>query len=119
MFVNNDTVSKGMVKYASNLAKESIVDVTGKVYVPKEPVQGCSQSQASSLSLQTAAAWVYPTAADPLILLDIRAPGIRTACQECLHILAVDCLRLGRLVPLHTVQLWFDCWGLGVAALVI
>ena len=56
MFVNNDTVSKGMVKYASNLAKESIVDVTGKVYVPKEPVQGCSQSQASSLTLHTAAA---------------------------------------------------------------
>ena len=45
MFVNNETVSKGMVKYASNLAKESIVDVSGKVFVPKEPVQGCSQSQ--------------------------------------------------------------------------
>ena len=49
MFVNNETVSKGMVKYASALARESIVDVAGKVWVPKEPVQGCSQSQAGAL----------------------------------------------------------------------
>ena len=44
-FVNNETVSKGMVKYASDLPRESVVDVTGKVWVPKEPITGCTQQQ--------------------------------------------------------------------------
>ena len=44
-FVNNETVSKGMVKYASDLPRESVVDVAGKVWVPKEPITGCTNSQ--------------------------------------------------------------------------
>lgn len=44
LFVDNQTVSKGMVKYASAISKESIVDVTGVVSKPAEPIASCSQS---------------------------------------------------------------------------
>lgn len=46
LFVDDVTVSKGMVKYASALSRESIVDVEGLVAAPQAPVEGCSQSQA-------------------------------------------------------------------------
>ncbi|GBG75109.1 hypothetical protein CBR_g19622 [Chara braunii] len=36
-------VSKGMVKYASQLSKESIVDVEGVVTVPNKPIESTSQ----------------------------------------------------------------------------
>lgn len=45
MFVDDQNVSKGMVKYASALSRESIVDVEGKLVAPEAPVEGCSQSQ--------------------------------------------------------------------------
>ena len=45
LFVNDKTVSKGMVKYAANLTRESVVDVEGTISVPPEPVAGCSQSE--------------------------------------------------------------------------
>lgn len=44
LFVDDVTVSKSMVKYASTISKESIVDVMGKVTVPETPVEACSQS---------------------------------------------------------------------------
>lgn len=44
LFVDDITVSKGMVKYTSSIPKESIVDVIGKVVVPEAPVEACSQS---------------------------------------------------------------------------
>ena len=47
LFVDDKTVSKGMVKYVSGIPKESIVDVSGEVHVPQEPIQGCSCSQVS------------------------------------------------------------------------
>lgn len=37
--------AQGMVKYASALPRESIVDVEGKLAAPAAPVEGCSQSQ--------------------------------------------------------------------------
>lgn len=45
LFADDVTVSKGMVKYASQITRESIVDVGGVVSVPEVPVDGCSQSQ--------------------------------------------------------------------------
>jgi aspartyl-tRNA synthetase len=45
LFVDDATVSKGMVKYASNLPRESIVDVEGVVCRPQEPIEACSQSE--------------------------------------------------------------------------
>lgn len=45
LFVDDKTVSKGMVKYASNLPRESIVDVSGEVHVPDAPVAGCTCSK--------------------------------------------------------------------------
>jgi len=43
MFVDDVTVSKGMVKYASNIPKESMVDVAGFVRQPGEKVKSCTQ----------------------------------------------------------------------------
>ena len=51
IFADDKTVSKGMVKYASLLPRESVIDVEGIVHVPPEPVQGCSQSEARDCSL--------------------------------------------------------------------
>lgn len=45
LFANDTTVSKGMVKYTSQIPKESIVDVQGVVTCPDNPVESCSQSQ--------------------------------------------------------------------------
>lgn len=44
LFVDDATVSKGMVKYATNIPKESIVDIAGEVVIPEAPVDSCSQS---------------------------------------------------------------------------
>ncbi|KAG2492339.1 hypothetical protein HYH03_009289 [Edaphochlamys debaryana] len=43
LFADDTTVSKGMVKYATQISKESIVDVEGVVKVPANPIEGCSQ----------------------------------------------------------------------------
>ncbi|KAI8471261.1 MAG: hypothetical protein J3K34DRAFT_417622 [Monoraphidium minutum] len=43
MFANDETVSRGMVKYACGIPKESIVDVEGVVALPGSPVESCSQ----------------------------------------------------------------------------
>ncbi|KXZ44846.1 hypothetical protein GPECTOR_61g799 [Gonium pectorale] len=43
LFADDVTVSKGMVKYATQISKESIVDVEGIVKVPENPIEGCSQ----------------------------------------------------------------------------
>ena len=48
LFVDDATVSRGLVKYASALPRESIVDVEGSLAAPQAPVEGCSQSQASA-----------------------------------------------------------------------
>jgi hypothetical protein len=45
LFVDDKTVSKGMVKYASAIPRESIIDISGEVDVPKEPIAACSCSQ--------------------------------------------------------------------------
>ena len=53
LFTNDKTISKGMVKYASNLSRESIIDVEGTVVVPQEPVVACTQSQVQRQYLST------------------------------------------------------------------
>lgn len=45
LFVDDVNVSKGMVKYASAIPRESIVDVEGRVTTPQAPIEACSQSQ--------------------------------------------------------------------------
>jgi len=45
LFVDDETVSKGMIKYVSSLPSESIVDVEGIVVKPEsEAVEGCTQT---------------------------------------------------------------------------
>ena len=48
LFADDTTVSKGMVKYASQINRESIVDIGGTVSLPDAPIEGCSQSQVGS-----------------------------------------------------------------------
>ena len=48
MFANleeneNFKISKGMIKYASKIPKESIVEIIAKVVIPAEPITTCSQ----------------------------------------------------------------------------
>lgn len=47
MFANDETVSRGMVKYACGIPKESIVDIEGVVACPQSPVESCSQQDVS------------------------------------------------------------------------
>ena len=49
MFVDDETVSKGMVKYATNIPKESIVDIVAEVTAPDTPVESCTQSDVELL----------------------------------------------------------------------
>lgn len=49
LFVDDVSVSKGMVKYAAAIPRESIVDVEGEVTLPEKPVEACSQSQVRAL----------------------------------------------------------------------
>ena len=52
LFANDTTVSRGMVKYACGIPKESIVDVEGVVAVPSSPVESCSQKDVSRGKLE-------------------------------------------------------------------
>lgn len=72
--VQENVVSKGMVKFVTKINKESIVDVEGLVSVPAKPIEGTSQkvipiwspclsrsspwSQASQLSHEVPIRWV-------------------------------------------------------------
>ena len=44
--MDDKTVNKGMVKYATAIPRESFVDVYGEVHVPETPVVGCICSKA-------------------------------------------------------------------------
>ncbi len=48
--VDEKTVSRGMVKYATGISKESVVDIAGTVAVPANPVTSCSQSEVCDIS---------------------------------------------------------------------
>ena len=43
LFVDDKTVSKGMIKYVMGLEKESIVDICGSITKPEVPVESCTQ----------------------------------------------------------------------------
>ncbi len=66
--VDEKTVSRGMVKYATGISKESVVDIAGTVAVPANPVTSCSQSEVcgalascpSHVSLQTLRVTLMP-----------------------------------------------------------
>jgi len=45
LFVDDKTVSKGMVKYASLIPRESIVDVEGRIAKSPNPVESCTQTE--------------------------------------------------------------------------
>ena len=47
MFADDQKVSKGMVKYACGIPKESIVDVGGVLVQPQQPVESATQSNVS------------------------------------------------------------------------
>lgn len=63
----SECVSKGMVKFSSNISKESLVDIEAKVAKVPTPVQGCSQGDVELVALQI---WVV-SASDPQLPLQI------------------------------------------------
>lgn len=50
LFVDEETVSKGMMKYASAIPRESVVDITSEVAVPEEPIEGFTCSHVPPLA---------------------------------------------------------------------
>ncbi|XP_050311608.1 aspartate--tRNA ligase, cytoplasmic isoform X2 [Anthonomus grandis grandis] len=62
-----DTVSKAMVKFCSNVSKESIVDVHAKVAEVPSPIAGCSQSDVELVAKEL---WVV-SASQPQLPLQI------------------------------------------------
>jgi aspartyl-tRNA synthetase len=63
MFADDETVSRGMVRYASAIPKESIVDVEGVLVAAKEPIASCTQSQ---VELKVRGVWAISRAAGAL-----------------------------------------------------
>lgn len=51
----DDTISKGMVNYASKVPRESIIEVKAKVTVAETPIETCSQQK---VELQIQEFWV-------------------------------------------------------------
>lgn len=60
LFVDDVTVSKGMVKYAAAIPKESIVDVGGIVVRPTAPVEGCSQAEVGEEPVRAGSGLIAP-----------------------------------------------------------
>jgi hypothetical protein len=50
LFVDDETVSKGMVKYACAIPRESIVDMEATLVAPQAAIEACSQSQVGALA---------------------------------------------------------------------
>jgi nondiscriminating aspartyl-tRNA synthetase len=61
----SEVVSKSMVKFSSNITKESIIDVEAKVVEVATPVAGCSQQNVELLASQI---WVVSASAPQLPL---------------------------------------------------
>lgn len=75
---------QGMVKYATNITRESIVDVEGMVAVPDSPVEACTQSKVPC-SL-------------PKLLRMAMPEQVKIGCSPCHHqpaTLTADSSRLG------------------------
>ena len=51
----SEQISKGMVKFASKIPKESIVDVKATVSIPQNPINTCSQH---NVELQISEIWI-------------------------------------------------------------
>jgi hypothetical protein len=50
MFADDVTVSKGMIKYACGVPKESIVDITGRITCTAAPIDSATQKDVSQHS---------------------------------------------------------------------
>mmetsp|Transcript_20275 Transcript_20275/g.24224 ORF Transcript_20275/g.24224 Transcript_20275/m.24224 type:complete len:544 (-) Transcript_20275:126-1757(-) len=62
MFVNDTTVSKGMVKFCAGLSKETIIDVEGQVTKPQAPLKDCTQQ----IEIEARKVYLISKAATPL-----------------------------------------------------
>ena len=104
LFVDDTVVSKGMVRYASNITRESIIDVEGTVVVPQAPVESCSQSE---VEIHVTGIWVVSRAAGlPFEVTDAArsAAEVEAAAKEGVVIPTVtqDTRLDGRVVDLRT-----------------
>mmetsp|Transcript_34682 Transcript_34682/g.53156 ORF Transcript_34682/g.53156 Transcript_34682/m.53156 type:complete len:647 (-) Transcript_34682:292-2232(-) len=59
ILAQDEVISKGMVNYASKIPKESIVEIKGKVTVPENPIETCTQK----VEIQVQEFWVIDKSA--------------------------------------------------------
>ncbi|XP_075226292.1 aspartyl-tRNA synthetase [Lycorma delicatula] len=98
----NDVVSKQMVKFASNVTKESIIDVYASVQVVKVEIESCSQK---NVELNVNQLWVVSPAKSqlPLLIEDASRPVKDEEEQDGLNIRVNQDTRLdNRVLDLRT-----------------
>ncbi|XP_019881113.1 aspartate--tRNA ligase, cytoplasmic [Aethina tumida] len=97
----SDTISKAMVKFASNIPKESIVDVEAKVSSVASPIVACSQQDVELICSQI---WIVSASANqlPLQIEDASRPE-KADDEEGLNIRVNQDTRLdNRILDLRT-----------------
>lgn len=109
LFVDDVTVSKPMVKYATGLPRESIVDVEGEVTVPDNAVESCSQS-----AVEIKCSGIKAISRSALLPFEVIDAG-RTVAQiqarpaMALNILTTLNILPGRTVPVRCFKSWALC----------
>lgn len=95
LFVDDVNVSKGMVKYASAIPRESIVDVEATLVLPQALIEACSQSQVRGAEVWScpASCWAWGMRIIRCELLDAAMSCCRQNCET------VHQSRLWGLVP--------------------
>lgn len=105
LFVDDATVSKGMVKYASAIPRESIVDVEAMLVAPDQAIEACSQSQVGGrggraggwLAMGTWRAGLPPRLTTPL-------PRPATPSQVELHVTSIRCVSRAAPLPFEVTD---------------
>jgi aspartyl-tRNA synthetase len=97
LFVS-ETVSKKMIKFVSNITKESIIDVEGTVKKVDVPIESCSQQ---NVELHVSQVWTVSSATPrlPLLIEDASRP----ASEEELARVNLDTRLDNRVLDLRTV----------------
>jgi aspartyl-tRNA synthetase len=93
------SISKGMIKYATGISAESIVDICAEVTIPDQPVLSCSQK---GLELQIKEVHVMNRAQDLPFSLDDAARSEQNAAETGMPVVLQDSLLNYRWVDLRT-----------------
>ena len=73
-----ETISKGMVTFASKIPKESIIEIVASVAVPDKPIESCTQQV--ELHCLVVTLWTHVVAAGPIA--GVHALGLDTSSSS-------------------------------------